>query len=145
VDRGDFERLDEPEHHRALRRLRRKSHWGTLLRQRRRPKVLGLNFAMDRDLFVALNGYDERFTEYGMEDTDLGDRAMRLRPRARVKNLYTQCDVWHLWHPTNDGGRARGLAIYNRHPHPPRCEVGLDHDAAEAAPSSGAARLHANG
>jgi GT2 family glycosyltransferase len=126
VDTGRFESLHGPEHARQLRRLRRKSHWGTLLRRRRRPKVLGLNVAMDRSLFVALNGYDERFTEYGMEDTDLGDRAMRLRPRPRVKNLYTQCDVWHLWHPTNPGGRAGGLAIYRQHTHPPRCEFGLE-------------------
>ena len=133
VDSGRFERLHGPEHARALRRLRRKSRWGTLRRRRRRPKVLGLNFAMDRALFVALNGYDERFTAYGMEDTDLGDRAMRLRPRPRVKNLYTRCDVWHLWHPVNAAGRAGGLAIYRQHTHPPRCELGLDRHA-EASP-----------
>lgn len=126
VDAGRFESLGGPEHMRQLLRLRRKSFWGTLFRRRRRPKVLGLNFAMDRALFFALNGYDERFTEYGMEDTDLGDRAMRLRPRARVKNLYLECDVYHLWHPQHAGGRSRGLAIYHRYPHPPRCELGLD-------------------
>lgn len=126
VDSGRYETLGRPEHRKALRRLRRKSFWGTLLRQRRRPKVLGLNFAMDRDLFVALNGYDERFTAYGMEDTDLGDRAMRLDPPARVKNLYLHCDVYHLWHPSAPGGREPGMAIYRQHRHPPRCEMGLE-------------------
>lgn len=133
VDEGRFEHLGSPEHARQLRRLRRKSYWGTLLRRRRRPKVLGLNFAMDRALFHALNGYDERFTEYGMEDTDLGDRAMRLRPRPRVKILYTQCDVWHLWHPPTAHGRAGGLAIYRQHTHPPRCELGLSRPAGPEA------------
>ena len=126
VDSGRYETLGDATHARALRRLRRKSFWGTLLRQRNRPKILGLNFAMDRDLYVALNGYDERFTTYAVEDTDLGDRAMRLTPRARVKNLYTVCDVYHLWHPETPGGRAESLALYERTDHPPRCEVGLD-------------------
>jgi len=126
VDSGRYETLGGPEHHAALRRLRRKSFWGTLFRRRNRPKMYGLNFAMDRDLYVALNGYDERFTRYGLEDTDLGDRAMRLRPRPRVKNLYLECDVYHLWHPSTPGGRSGGLEIYERHDHPPRCEVGLD-------------------
>ena len=129
VDTGRFETIGRPEHDAALQRLRRKSFWGTLFRQRRRPKVLGLNFAMDRDLFFALNGYDERFTAYGMEDTDLGDRAMRLKPRARVKNLYTVNDVFHLWHPSSPGGREPGMAIYRQHDHPPRCELGLDRPA----------------
>lgn len=126
VDAGRHETLGREEHRRALERLRRKSFWGTLFRRRNRPKVLGLNFAMDRDLFTALNGYDERFTTYAVEDTDLGDRAMRLKPRARVKNLYTICDVYHLWHPGTPGGRAESLALYERTSHPPRCESGLD-------------------
>ena len=37
-----------------------------------------LNFAMDRGLFEALNGFDERFVGWGYEDSDLRDRAMRL-------------------------------------------------------------------
>ena len=84
----------------ALRRLRRKSFWGTLFRQRRRPKVLGLNFAMDRDLFFALNGYDERFTAYGMEDTD-GLQYCRNINRLnlshnRISNLYDLQDLVYL-------------------------------------------------
>lgn len=126
VDAGRFEMLGDETHRRALRRLRRKSFWGTLSRRRNRPKILGLNFAMDRDLFVALNGYDERFATYAVEDTDIGDRAMRLKPRARVKNLYTRCDVYHLWHPETPGGRAESLALHERTAHPPRCEVGLE-------------------
>jgi glycosyltransferase involved in cell wall biosynthesis len=126
VDSGRFETLGDATHAKALRRLRRKSSWGTLLRRRNRPKILGLNFAMDRGLYLALNGYDERFTTYAVEDTDLGDRAMRLRPRARVKNLYTVCDVFHLWHPETPGGREQSLALYSRTDHPPRCAVGLD-------------------
>lgn len=126
VDTGWFETLGGPEHEKALRRLRRKSFWGTLFRRRNRPKLYGLNFAMDRDLFVAINGYDERFTKYGLEDTDLGDRAMRVKPRPRVKNLYTACDVYHLWHPSTPGGRSGGLEIYENITHPPRCVHGLE-------------------
>ena len=126
VDTGRFEKLGDASHARAQRRLRRKSFWGTLRRRRRRPKVLGLNFAMDRALFTALNGFDERFRSYAVEDTDLGDRAMRLRPRPRVKNLHGRNDVFHLWHPAIPGGRAASLALYRRTDHPPRCALGLD-------------------
>jgi len=126
VDSGRFETLGDATHRKALRRLRRKSFWGTLFRRRRRPKMLGLNFAMDRDLYVALNGLDERFRVYGMEDTDLGDRAMRMSPRARVKNLYTINDNYHLWHEQSPGGRAESLEFYAQTDHPPRCELGLD-------------------
>ncbi|HIG04401.1 MAG TPA: hypothetical protein EYQ08_01515 [Planctomycetes bacterium] len=68
----------------------------TLLRLKNRPKVLGLNMAMDRALFEDLNGFDEKFVGYGLEDSDLRDRAMRRSPRPRVVNLYGEKDVYHL-------------------------------------------------
>lgn len=100
VARGAYEGIESPANLRELAKRRRKSIWGTLLRRKNRPKILGLNFAMDRSLFEALNGFDEEFTDWGIgEDSDMRDRAMRLRPRPPVKVLYGRNDVYHLWHP----------------------------------------------
>jgi GT2 family glycosyltransferase len=124
VDRGDHETLAAPADRRDLARRARKSRWGTLLRRRNRPKVLGLNMAFDRTLLQDLNGFDERFEGYGYEDSDLRDRAMRHRPRPRVKVLYGTNDVVHLWHGAVPGGRAPNRAYY-RLARPVRCERGL--------------------
>ena len=81
--------------------------------------------AIDQALFESLNGFDERFETWGIgEDTDLRDRAMRHRPRPRVKVLYTLNDVFHLWHPINKGRRAEGKPYYETK-RPLRCEMGL--------------------
>lgn len=123
VDAGRHEILGTDRDLKALGRRRRKSFWGTWLRRRNRPKVFGLNIGIDRALFEAINGYDERFNRWGLEDSDLRDRVMRLRPRPRVKNLYLQNDVYHLWHPPNAAPRAEN-PLY-RSQQPIRCEQGL--------------------
>ncbi len=124
VDAGRFETLVNDEHRREIARLRRKSVWGVRLRKKRRPRILGLNMAFDRTLFEGLNGFDERFGGAGFEDSDLRDRAMRHVPRPRVKVLYGENDVFHLWHPR----RPNANALYRKHrddPRPWRCERGL--------------------
>jgi hypothetical protein len=80
--------------------------------------------ALDRALFEELNGFDERFDAYGYEDSDLRDRAMRLRPRPPVAILHGRNDVIHLWHP-RASGRKRAMDDYYRTPRPVRCEMGL--------------------
>ena len=100
-------------------------HPRRLLRRRNRPKVVGLNLAVDRGLFEALNGFDERFVGWGLEDSDLRDRAMRHRPRPRVKVLYDRNDVFHLWHAKDRSVRRANRAYYDT-PRPVRCEVGLE-------------------
>lgn len=125
VAAGAYEGLGSPANERELAKRRRKSIWGTRLRRRNRPKILGLNFAMDRGLFEALNGFDEAFADWGVgEDSDMRDRAMRLRPRPRVQVLYGTNDVYHLWHPVSkDLSRSRARRQLAR---PIRCEQGLD-------------------
>ena len=125
VDSGRFESLMAPADRRALARRARKSRWGMLLRRRHRPKVLGLNLAVDRRLFEALNGFDEVFVGWGLEDSDLRDRAMRHRPRPRVKILYARNDVFHLWHRKAGGTRSANRAYYDTL-RPVRCELGLE-------------------
>jgi GT2 family glycosyltransferase len=125
VEAGRHEPLGSDEDRRAMRKKARQSRWGTLVHRRNRPKVLGLNMAVDRPLFKAVNGFDERFVHpFVGEDTDLRDRLMRVRPRPRVKVLYTRNDVIHLWHDNPPRSREDSRDYYTRR-RPVRCIVGL--------------------
>jgi GT2 family glycosyltransferase len=137
IDAGVHESLVTPARRRELRRRQRKSRWGMRLRLPNRPKVLGGNLALDRELLEALNGFDEAFEGWGYEDSDLRDRAMRLRPRPRVALLYGRNDVLHLWpEAPRRVGRERNRAYY-RTRRPARCERGLRRgDDASPAPLS---------
>jgi len=126
VEAGRFEGLRNEASRRDIARKRRKSGWGTRLGRRHRPKILGLNFALDRRLLEALNGFDERFESWGLgEDSDIRDRAMRLRPKPRVKVLYGTNDVIHLWHPTNRSALLAESRRYAVTARPIRCVEGL--------------------
>lgn len=125
VDDGSFEGWREPWHARDARWRALKSRWGVLLRRSRRPKVLGLNMAVDRDLLEEVNGMDERFEGWGLEDDDLRDRLMAARPRPRVRVLYGRNDVYHLWHPVSVKSVGSPNLAFYRSPRPSRCVFGL--------------------
>lgn len=126
IDQGRYEALGTAADRADLRKRRRKSHWGVLLRRKNRPKVLGLNMAFDRTLFAGLNGFDERFESWGVgEDSDMRDRAMRHRPRCVVRNLYLENDVFHIWHPQHGSGARAKHAAYMQQARPVFCEQGL--------------------
>lgn len=125
VDDGSFEGWVERRHVRDARWRALKSRWGTFWHIRRRPKVLGLNMAADRELLEQANGLDERFEGWGLEDDDLRDRLMRLRPRPRVRVLFGTNDVFHLWHPVAGKSVGSPNLAYYRSPRPARCVFGL--------------------
>lgn len=136
VDRGAFEAWITDADRRDLAVRARKSRWGTWLRLRNRPKVLGLNMAYDRALLDAVNGFDEVYEAWGIgEDDDLRERVMRLRPRPRVVVLYGRNDVFHLWHPVRGTAQASPFRAYYRGPRPVRCLRGLT-PADPAAPGA---------
>ena len=125
VDAGRYERMGAAADRRDLAKRRRKSLAGVWLRRRNRPKILGLNFAVDRALFEEVNGFDERFRSWGVgEDSDLRDRVMRCRPRPRVKVLYGRNDVYHLWHEQRGSGGREKHRAYMESERPIRPEQG---------------------
>lgn len=130
VDAGRYESLGTAADRKDLARRRRKSLRGVFFRHPRRPKILGLNFAVDRALFEEVNGFDERFQSWGVgEDSDFRDRVMRTRPRPVVRVLYGLNDVYHLWHPPVVGGRKKHREYYES-ARPVRCELGLQQETA---------------
>lgn len=125
IDRGDHERLGTLSDRLDLRWRAWKSRVGVWLRKRRRPKVVGLNIGIDRALFEEVNGYDEAFVGYGLEDSDLRDRVMSTRPRPTVRVLYGRNDTIHLWHPpAATAGKQVNLSYYET-ARPARCVNGL--------------------
>lgn len=102
-----------------------KSRVGVALHLPRRPKVVGLNIGVDRRLFEEVNGYDEAFVGYGLEDSDLRDRVMATRPRPTVRVLYGRNDTVHLWHPPAATAGQKVNLTYYQSARPVRCARGL--------------------
>jgi len=89
--------------------------------------IRGCNLAIWRDDLVRVNGYNEAFTGWGREDSEL---AVRLtNSGVRRLDLRGRALCYHLWHPpvsrnelaSNDELLAK--AILGKHT---RCERGLD-------------------
>jgi len=77
--------------HRGLRRP-----WPTI-RTKPRRAIYGCNFAVWRDDFYRVNGYNEALVGLGLEDTELAER---LANSGLVsKTVYGQMIVYHLDHP----------------------------------------------
>jgi glycosyltransferase involved in cell wall biosynthesis len=67
---------------------------------RRWEGVKTCNLSLWRDDLVHVNGLDERYTGWGMEDSDLVVRL--LRAGVRHKSARFAAPVFHLWHREND-------------------------------------------
>jgi glycosyltransferase involved in cell wall biosynthesis len=77
----------------------------------RRPKIWGANFAVNRNVFEHLNGFDENYVGWGQEDSDLRDRLVKAG--CRGISLHTKAIVYHLWHTTDMEARWRPSGALN--------------------------------
>ena len=59
-------------------------------------KLVGMSFALYKDIFIKINGYDENYQGWGYEDDDLGNRLIALGIEG--ENLMTNKLMYHLWH-----------------------------------------------
>lgn len=60
---------------------------------------IGANMAFWRSDFLKTNGYDESFTGWGCEDTDLMERFLRMG--LRTSKTFHVAKAYHLYHPEN--------------------------------------------
>lgn len=67
----------------------------------RKPKIWGGNCAVNHDVFVKINGFDENYAGYNKSDSDLRNRlvkgsyrAVPLQTKARTHHLYHQVEKW---------------------------------------------------
>ena len=79
----------------------------------RKPKIWGGNFAVNRDVFEEINGFDGNYIRFGQEDSDLRNRMQKGSYRAVC--LHTKARAYHLWHPLSEW--RVGLAAHNLNDH----------------------------
>jgi glycosyltransferase involved in cell wall biosynthesis len=102
-----------------------------------RPRLTGCNIALWRDDYERVNGFDENFIGWGLEDRDLQLRLSRLGLCFRSILLATApCHLWHPPHPTfarnNEG--TPNLGYFQRQQVPTRCRHGLIKDRDDDLP-----------
>jgi glycosyltransferase involved in cell wall biosynthesis len=109
--------------------------WPLVRRNTAQRGIIGCNMGFWRDDLLAINGFDEEYTGWGIgEDSDAGTRLYHLgRPR---KFVYGHAIVYHLNHPMSS--RAHVQASLDRlaetiRSRKIRCARGLDQYLATAA------------
>ena len=66
-------------------------------RRPHKPRLLGLNFSVDRASFYAVNGFDLTYRNSAKDDSDLRNRL--LLAGVRPVSLWHRARVVHLYHP----------------------------------------------
>lgn len=101
------------------------------LARRNKPKILGCHFSLFRADYEKINGFDENFEGWGLEDDDFATRLHLVGIRGR--SLIRSARAVHLWHPVV-ASCPRTLAespnyLYYRRKHvEPFCRRGLIDD-----------------
>lgn len=69
----------------------------------RRPRrgITGHSIGISKKAIQAVNGFDEDFTSYGAEETDLENRLTKLG-NIEFVSLRARALQYHLWHPTRE-------------------------------------------
>jgi GT2 family glycosyltransferase len=90
----------------------------------RRPSIMGLNFSLDRQTFLAVNGFDVNYEGWGQEDSDLANRLWRARKPFR--SFWHLCLAFHQWHPEHSTKKEKLNRIYYKRLNIPiECENGF--------------------
>lgn len=93
---GRIDELITDEQRRKFHKIHRKELLYAFLRQRKKPKILGGNWAATRESLYAVNGFDERFDGFGKEDSDIRNRLRNAGFRGR--SLWDHNWVYHCTH-----------------------------------------------
>lgn len=96
VERGEHEHLASPAQLWEIRSIHWHNHLYRWLRKARKPKVLGGNFSVGRELLASVNGFDNRFAGFSGEDSDIRNRLNNAG--ARGTSLWSRAFVCHLDH-----------------------------------------------
>ena len=98
------------------------------LGHRTRPHLTGCNTAVWRDDYEQINGFDENYVGWGLEDRDLQLRLSRLG--VRFRSIMGLTATYHLWHPlhstyTHNNVGTPNLRYFLSPDKPIRCRLGL--------------------
>lgn len=102
--------------HRERRRMLGKAvraMWYSACRVPMRPRLSGNNIAVWRSDFERVNGFDEEFVGWGLEDRDLQRRLAMIG--VRVRSILHRTAPIHLWHEPAPSFRRNGMGTDNLH------------------------------
>ena len=93
-----------------------------------RPRLTGNNIGIARSDFERVNGFDESFVGWGLEDSDLQRRLALTGMRFRT--ILHRTVAYHLWHEPDDSFsrdnlNTQNLEYYQRKLTSPVCQNGL--------------------
>ena len=97
VRSGALERAVSPAERASLWWTHVKSLAYIALERPRKPRLLGLNFSVDRESFFRVNGFDQTYRNSARDDSDLRNRL--LLAGVRPVSLWHRARVVHLFHP----------------------------------------------
>lgn len=128
IRRGDTARLVLPKEFRRLRSKAFRAAVYQWLRVPMRPRLSGIDIGVWRSDFERVNGFDERFVGWGLEDQDLQRRLERIG--VTIRSILHRTAAIHLWHePASSFVRKNlgtaNLAYYRRRDWTAFCEDGL--------------------
>ena len=102
--------------------------WPLVFRDTKQRGIIGCNLACWRDDAVAVNGFDEEYSGWGIgEDSDFGSRLYHLGRRRKF--VYGRAIVFHLNHPSPPKDHVSGSHARLRETldtRKVRCEQGVD-------------------
>lgn len=106
----------------------RHSQWNNLLRHRWKPNLIGNNIGLWRSDFELINGFDEDFVGWGVEDDDLGFRFRQAG--LQIRSIRPWTPTFHVWHPrdttwTQNWSDSPNATRYFRKGRETRCRNGL--------------------
>lgn len=135
IGRGDWQGIVTEAQRRKIKKQYVKDKFYRIIRslhlRRRGPKLRGGAVAINRDDFVAINGYDENYQGWGNEDDDLGRRLYAIGVSG--KNPFYSEFPLHLFHlPYHQNGIRVNRAYHSQRRKEIlrgdfRCKFGLDH------------------
>lgn len=108
-----WENADRSYLRRAHRQFQRNAWLRRLgLAKRHKPKILGCHFSIFREDIERVNGFDEAYVGWGLEDDDFSMRLHKAGVRGR--SLIQEARALHLWHPAAASRVANPAAIPNQ-------------------------------
>lgn len=94
-----------------------------------KPKILGCHFSLFRSDAERVNGFDERFVGWGLEDDDFARRLYKAGMRGR--SVILEARALHLWHPSVEShastiAESPNISYFRRANVPACCADGLN-------------------
>ncbi|MDO9542837.1 MAG: glycosyltransferase [Kiritimatiellia bacterium] len=101
-----------------------------------KPKILGCHFSLFREDAERVNGFDEKFVGWGLEDDDFARRLYKTGLKG--KSVIREARALHLWHPSVGSKPQKisvspNMAYFKRANVPPYCAAGLNKTRSEAS------------